>query len=84
MFGTLSPPQITAERIEGVERLIRPHIRRTPVLETSGSDFGLEDSMLISKLQFCQHAGSFKTSGALANLLARDIPVNLPGRVPCV
>ncbi len=60
--------------IEATETLIRPHIRRTPVLETSGTDFGLEKSTLIFKLELCQHAGSFKTRGAFANLLGRSVP----------
>jgi len=66
--------KITSEGIEGAERLIQPHIRRTPVIETSGSDFGVDSSTLIFKLELCQHGGSFKTRGAFANLLARAIP----------
>ena len=65
---------LTTAQIKDVERLIRPHIRRTPVLETCSWDFGLDDSTLIFKLELCQHAGSFKTRGAFANLLAREIP----------
>jgi threonine dehydratase len=64
---------ITREDIEATERLIRPHVRRTPVLETSGSDFSLGGTLLF-KLELCQHAGSFKTRGAFANLLTRQIP----------
>jgi threonine dehydratase len=66
--------KITSEGIENAERLIRPHIRRTPVIETLGSDFGLDSSTLIFKLEVCQHGGSFKARGAFANLLARAIP----------
>jgi len=65
---------ITSEAIEATERLIRPHIRRTPVVETWGSDFGLNQAALIFKLELCQHGGSFKTRGAFANLLTRTIP----------
>src|SRR6516165_11683154 len=65
---------ITRDRIAATERVIRPHIRRTPVLETSGSDFGLPHGTLAFKLELCQHAGSFKTRGAFANLLTRTIP----------
>ena len=59
--------------IAAAERLIRPHIRRTPVIEISGADFGLNAARLGFKLEFLRHAGSFKTRGALANLLMRNI-----------
>lgn len=65
---------ITRDRIAATERVIRPHIRRTPALETGGYDFGLPRGSLIFKLELCQHAGSFKTRGAFANLLTRTIP----------
>jgi threonine dehydratase len=70
----MSTPQITTGAIEAVERLIRPYIRRTPVIETCASDFGVNPSTLIFKLELCQHAGSFKTRGAFANLLTHTIP----------
>ena len=60
--------------IAETERRIRPHIRRTPVIEVDGGDFGLEAVRLSCKLELMQHAGSFKTRGAFANLLMRDIP----------
>ena len=60
--------------IAQTERLIRPHIRRTPVIEVDGSDFGLGAARLSFKLELFQHAGSFKTRGAFTNLLTRDIP----------
>ena len=41
---------ITRDSIAAAYRLIRPHIRRTPVLEASGSDFGLEPVALTFKL----------------------------------
>ena len=66
--------KIARRDIETTERLIRPYIRRTPVVETSGSDFGVPHSTLIFKLELCQHAGSFKTRGAFANLLTHTIP----------
>jgi threonine dehydratase len=66
--------QITAEGIGVVEQIIRPHVRRTPVLEAAGADFRLDSISLIFKLEFLQHAGSFKARGAFANLLTRKIP----------
>lgn len=65
---------VSRERIASAYRLLRPHIRRTPVLETNGSDFGLDPVALTFKLELAQHAGAFKTRGALANLLMRKVP----------
>ena len=60
--------------IARTEGLIRPHIRRTPVIEVNAADFGLVATRLSFKLELLQHAGSFKTRGAFANLLTREIP----------
>jgi threonine dehydratase len=65
---------IDRDGITAIERLVRPRIRRTPVVEVGGIDFGLGDFHLTFKLELLQHAGSFKTRGAFANLLAREIP----------
>jgi threonine dehydratase len=54
--------------------LLRPYIRRTPVVEVDGADFGLAGITLVLKLELLQHAGSFKARGAFANLLLRQIP----------
>ena len=69
-----SDDPIDREAIAATERRIRPHIRRTPVIEVDGADFGLSTVHLRFKLELLQHAGSFKTRGAFANLLMRDIP----------
>jgi threonine dehydratase len=61
-------------RIIATDGLIRPHIRRTPVVEVAGADFGLDLDRLTLKLELLQHSGSFKARGAFANLLARPIP----------
>jgi len=65
---------ITRERIAAAYQLIRPHIRRTPVVEANGADFGLDPVALTFKLELMQHAGAFKTRGAFVNLLMRKIP----------
>ena len=55
--------------------LIRPHIRRTPVVEAASADFGLRPSCSLSfKLELFQHTGSFKARGAFTNLLERQVP----------
>ena len=60
--------------IAETERLIRPHVRRTPIIEVDAADFGLAAASLSFKLELLQHAGSFKTRGAFTNLLTREIP----------
>ncbi len=66
--------EITREKIAGVERLIRPHVRRTAMMEVSGKEFGLSASRVTFKLELLQHSGSFKARGAFTNLLTRKIP----------
>ena len=65
---------IDRARIEATWSAIRPHVRVTPVVEANGADFGLAAVPLVFKLEQLQHAGSFKTRGAFANLLLRTIP----------
>lgn len=65
---------ITRDRIAATYQLIRPYIRRTPVVEVDGADFGLDSVRLVFKLELLQHAGSFKARGAFTNLLTREIP----------
>jgi threonine dehydratase len=65
---------VTPKTIARCERVIRPYIRRTPVLATDGTEFGLAASALTLKLELLQHSGSFKARGAFTNLLTREIP----------
>jgi threonine dehydratase len=65
---------LSRRAIADVERLIRPHVRRTPVLEASAKEFGLDHGELNFKLELLQHSGSFKARGAFANLLMREVP----------
>ena len=65
---------VTPQRIAEIEKLIRPHIRRTPVIEVEGRDFGLPIDSLTLKLELLQHSGVFKARGAFANLLTRAVP----------
>jgi threonine dehydratase len=62
---------ISRDEIAATERLIRPHIRRTPVITIDGADIGLADVSLTLKLELMQHSGSFKARGAFANMLTR-------------
>ncbi len=60
--------------IAATHELIRPHIRRTPLLELEGDEIGLGANRLLLKLELFQHSGSFKARGVFANLLSRDPP----------
>ena len=56
---------VTRAAIAAIEPLIRPHVRRTPVIA---------DGNLVFKLELMQHSGSFKARGAFTNLLTREVP----------
>lgn len=58
--------EVNRDRIAAIEPTIRPHVRRTPVLE-------LEENLFL-KLELFQHSGSFKARGAFTNLLTRPVP----------
>ncbi|HYC36942.1 MAG TPA: threonine/serine dehydratase [Usitatibacter sp.] len=72
MSAALLEPQAIRE----AETRLAPHVRRTPLVEIDGGDFGLAGVRLAFKLEFLQHAGSFKSRGAFNNLLAREIGPN--------
>jgi threonine dehydratase len=66
--------RVDRDQIAATEPVIRPYIRRTPVLEVAGHDFGLDGVTLLFKLELFQQSGSFKARGAFANLLLRPVP----------
>ncbi|HEV2731088.1 MAG TPA: threonine/serine dehydratase [Terriglobales bacterium] len=65
---------INRDQITRTYKLIRPHVRRTPVIEVDGADFGLPGISIVLKLELLQHSGSFKARGAMTNLLVRKVP----------
>jgi threonine dehydratase len=65
---------ITPEQISSTYPIIRPHIRRTPIIDLDGADFGITAARLVFKLESLQHAGSFKSRGAFTHLLTRTVP----------
>jgi threonine dehydratase len=65
---------ISPGEIRSTYAAIAPHVRRTPIIEVDGSDFGISAARLVLKLESLQHAGSFKARGAFASLLSRKIP----------
>jgi threonine dehydratase len=69
---------ITAAEIGHALEVIRPYIRRTPVVgaeldELTGTASAGSAPVLL-KLEQLQRAGSFKARGAFANLLLREVP----------
>jgi threonine dehydratase len=71
-------PAVDSERIAATLPIIRPYVRRTPVIELQGNELGIACVTITLKLELMQHSGSFKARGAFANLLLRDVP---PGGV---
>jgi threonine dehydratase len=67
--------RISRERIVEAEKLIRPYIRRTPIVDVDLADFGMQSASVALKLELLQHSGSFKARGAFTNLLTRTTPV---------
>jgi threonine dehydratase len=62
-------PPLSRATIEAAHARIAPHIRRTPVWTLPGA-FG-HDGPVSLKLEFLQHAGSFKARGAFNTLLSQ-------------
>jgi len=56
---------IDSQAIRAAYSLIRPYVRRTPVIEDDGVFF---------KLELLQHTGSFKPRGAFHRMLANAVP----------
>lgn len=71
---TLDQLTITRADIARAHEVIAPYVRRTPILQASGSDVGLDAFPLTLKLEFTQHSGSFKARGAFTNVLTRPVP----------
>ena len=61
------------EDIRAASMRVAPHIRRTPVLDAGRGTFG-GTAQVNLKLEFLQHAGSFKARGAFNNLLSQTVP----------
>ncbi len=64
---------ITRDAITEAYHRIAPHIRHTPLLPLNANAFGL-DATILFKLEFLQHAGSFKSRGAFNGLLSSPLP----------
>jgi len=62
---------IGRREVEAAWQLIRPHIRRTPVVE-----FAAARTSVVLKLESLQVSGSFKGRGAFHKLLASKVPAS--------
>jgi len=67
-------PMISPQQICSAYSLLKPYIRKTPVIELDGADFNLTAGAVILKLESLQHSGSFKVRGAFTHLLTRTVP----------
>jgi len=64
---------IGRREVEAAWQRIRPHVRRTPVIELPAGTFGLAVPLAL-KLESLQPGGSFKARGAFHKLLASPVP----------
>ena len=70
MFASVTP-----EIVEKTYEIIRPHVRKTPVIEAFPKDFGFDlrtRQPMTFKLEFMQHGGSFKARGAMNSVRTRE------------
>jgi threonine dehydratase len=68
-----APLPVTPADIHAAAARIAPRIRRTPVMTLAPGAFGI-DATVTLKLEFLQHAGSFKPRGAFNTLLSHNPP----------
>lgn len=64
---------VTRADIDAAAARITPYIRKTPLLDLAPHELATERPVQL-KLEFLQHAGSFKARGAFNNLLDGTIP----------
>lgn len=68
MSSTPPAVPVTPADVAATMSLVRPHVRRTPVMEVEGALAGVDAPVLL-KLELLQHGGSFKPRGAFARVL---------------
>ncbi len=64
---------ISRTEVEAAWSLIRPHVRRTPVIELGAGSLGVTAPLAL-KLESLQVSGTFKGRGAFHKLLASKVP----------
>ncbi len=70
----LDADPLSGRAIRAVQRVIQPHVRRTPSVSVRATEFGMPGITISFKLELMQCSGSFKARGAFANLLMRPVP----------
>lgn len=65
--------KVSRDAISAAYARILGRIRRTPLLRPGPGAFGLSADLSL-KLEFLQHAGSFKTRGAFNTMLGSEVP----------
>lgn len=69
----MTGPALSRAEIAAAHGRIADRIRRTPVLRPGPGAFGIAADLSL-KLEFLQHAGSFKTRGAFNTMLSLAVP----------
>jgi len=64
---------VSRDAISAAHQRIAPYVRRTPLMTFNDRAFGLECTISF-KLEYLQHAGSFKSRGAFNTLLSHPLP----------
>ena len=65
----------TPAEIEAAAAAIKPHVRRTPVIEIGGHIFGV-DAKPVLTLEYLQVKGAFKARGAVHYVATQEIAPN--------
>lgn len=73
-LASLEDAEIGRPSVSALLPVLRPYVRRTPVVRIDRSELGMTPGPLVLKLEHLQHSGSFKARGAFANLLLGRVP----------
>ena len=66
------PDELQQETIKIVYSKLFPHIKKTPLIKSWPLINDIFDTNLFFKMEFLQHAGTFKARGAINNILNLD------------
>ena len=66
------PDELQQETIKIVYSKLFPHIKKTPLIKSWPLINDIFDTNLFFKMEFLQHAGTFKARGAINNVLNLD------------
>lgn len=73
------PDELQQEKIKIVYSKLFPYIKKTPLIKSLSLINDIFDTNLFFKMEFLQHAGTFKTRGAINNILNLDEEKKLQG-----